>query len=347
MDAGSIDIIPRYLIFIALLLLGGAYFAAAETSFASVSKIRMISDADDGDKRAEKVLFILDNFDKALTTILIGNNIMHIACSSAATLLASKLWGNGGVTAVTFVTAFTVFIFAEMIPKSYARSCCEALAPALAPSMVFIMKILAPVSVVFSSISNAISNLAGGVEEDNLTVTEEELFDIIEGIDEEDDVDEDAAELVQSALEFTVKTVADVFTPWDKVETISRTMSDSEILRIISEGHYSRLPVVTADGNVEGILQVRKFLKAKIQGKSLLKTRSMLDRAFYVTSNIPVDDALNLMSSHRSHMAIVRSDDGPIEGIVTVEDILEELVGEIYDEEEVEEWDEEMEGGDK
>lgn len=334
MDAGSIDIIPRYLFFIFLLLLGGAYFAAAETSFASVSKIRMISDADDGDKRAEKVLFILDNFDKALTTILIGNNIMHIACSSIATLLASKLWGNAGVTAATFVTAFTVFILAEMLPKSYASSCCEVLAPVLAPSMVVIMKVLSPVSFVFSAVSNVISKLFGSAEGENLTVTEEELFDIIEGIDEADEVDEDAAELVQSALEFTVKTVADVYTPWNKVETVSRTMSDSEILRIINEGHYSRLPVVTKEGNVEGILQIRKFLKAKIEGRSLLKTRAMLDRAFYVTSNLPIDDALDLMSSHKSHMAIVRSDDGPIEGIVTVEDILEELVGEIYDEEE-------------
>ncbi|MBQ2083987.1 MAG: DUF21 domain-containing protein, partial [Firmicutes bacterium] len=111
-----------------MLLLGGAYFAAAETAFASVSKIRMISDADDGDPKAKKALYVLDHFDKALTTLLIGNNVMHIACSSAATLLASKLWGNRAVTACTFVTAFVVFIFAEMIPKSYAKACCEALA---------------------------------------------------------------------------------------------------------------------------------------------------------------------------------------------------------------------------
>ncbi|MBO4881314.1 MAG: DUF21 domain-containing protein, partial [Firmicutes bacterium] len=226
MDAGSISVIPRYLFFIALLLLGGAYFAAAETAFASVSKIRMISDADDGDERAKKALYVLDHFDKALTTLLIGNNVMHIACSSAATLLASKLWGNRAVTACTFVTAFVVFVFAEMIPKSYAKACSETLAPRVAGSLIFFMKLLTPVSILFSGISHAVTKMVGSDGTDEPTVTEEELFDIIENIDEEDKIDEDAAELVQSALEFTVKTVNFVLTPWSSTVKISRSMSD-------------------------------------------------------------------------------------------------------------------------
>ncbi|MBR3718829.1 MAG: DUF21 domain-containing protein [Firmicutes bacterium] len=234
------------MLFIALLLLGGAYFAAAETAFASVSKIRMISDADDGDARAEKVLYILDHFDKALTTLLIGNNVMHIACSSTATLLASKLWGNRAVTACTFVTTFVVFIFAEMIPKSYAKACCEALAPRIAPSLLFLMKILTPVSVLFSGISKLVTRLAGAGAQEEPTVTEEELFDIIENIDEEDKIDEDAAELVQSALEFTVKTVRLALTPWEKTVKVTRSMSDEEILRVITEGHFSRCLVFTS-----------------------------------------------------------------------------------------------------
>ncbi len=334
MDAGSISVIPRYLVFIALLLLGGAYFAAAETAFASVSKIRMISDADDGDAKAKKALFVLDNFDKALTTMLIGNNVMHIACSSAATLLASKLWGNRAVTACTFVTSFVVFLFCEMIPKSYAKSCSESLAPRIAPSLIFLMKILTPVSFLFSGVTRLVTRLAGTDGSEEPTVTEEELFDIIENIDEEDEIDEDAAELVQSALEFTVKTVNFVLTPWNATVKISRSMSEDEILQVISEGHYSRLPVVDEEGNIEGILHIRKFLKAKIRGRKALKSRSMLDKPFYLPLYLPIDEALNELSSHRSHMAVVKRGDGSIAGIVTVEDILEELVGEIYDEEE-------------
>ena len=334
MDAGSISVIPRYLFFIALLLLGGAYFAAAETAFASVSKIRMISDADDGDPRAEKALYVLDHFDKALTTLLIGNNVMHIACSSAATLLASKLWGNRAVTASTFVTTFVVFIFAEMIPKSYAKACCEALAPRIAPSLLFLMKVLTPISVLFSGVSHLVTRLIGGVDTEEPTVSEEELFDIIENIDEEDKIDEDAAELVQSALEFTVKTVRLALTPWEKCVKITRSMSDEEILQIITDGHFSRIPVLDDDGNVEGILHIRTFLKAKIRGRKVLKARSMLDKAFWLPLEMPIDDALDALSSNRAHMAIVHRQDGSIAGIVTVEDILEELVGEIYDEEE-------------
>ena len=334
MDAGSISVIPRYLFFIALLLLGGAYFAAAETAFASVSKIRMISDADDGDERAQKALYVLDHFDKALTTLLIGNNVMHIACSSAATLLASKLWGNRAVTACTFVTAFVVFLFAEMIPKSYAKACSETLAPRVAGSLIFFMKVLTPVSFLFSGISHAVTKIVGTDGSDEPTVTEEELFDIIESIDEEDKIDEDAAELVQSALEFTVKTVNFVLTPWNATVKISRSMSDDEILQVITEGHFSRLPVVGENGELEGILHIRKFLKAKIRGRKALQSRSMLDKPFYLPLYMPIDDALDALSSNRAHMAIVQRGDGSIAGIVTVEDILEELVGEIYDEEE-------------
>ena len=334
MDAGSISVIPRYLFFIALLLLGGAYFAAAETAFASVSKIRMISDADDGDPGAKKALYVLDHFDKALTTLLIGNNVMHIACSAAATLLASKLWGNRAITACTFITTFAVFLFAEMIPKSYAKACSETLAPRMAGSLIFFMKVLTPVSILFSGISRAVTKLAGTDGTNEPTVTEEELFDIIENIDEEDKIDEDAAELVQSALEFTVKTVNFVLTPWNSTVKISRSQSSEEILQVISEGHFSRLPVVNDDGTVEGILHIRKFLKAKIRGRKTLLSRSMLDKAFYLPLYMPIDDALDALSNNRSHMAIVQRGDGSIAGIVTVEDILEELVGEIYDEEE-------------
>jgi CBS domain containing-hemolysin-like protein len=336
MDTGSsISAIPiySYLIIIALLILGGAYFAAAETAFASVSRIRMISDADDGDARAEKVLAILDDFDKALTTLLIGNNVMHIACSSVATLFASKLWGNTGVTVMTFVITFIVFIFAEMIPKSYAKACSETLAPKLAGSISFLMKLLSPVSAFFSAVAKLIIKIFPETKEEDVTVTEEELFDIIENIDEEDKIDEETTELVQNALEFTVTTAKEVMVPWERVVTIQRRMSVDAIMKIISENHFSRLPVMDDDGNIEGVLQIKKFLKAKIRGRKQLKSKSMLDPAYYIPSTLPMDEILPDLSAHKAHMAFVKNGSNQVIGLITVEDILEELVGEIYDEE--------------
>ncbi len=334
MDDGGLSAVPRYCLLIFFLLLGGAYFAACETAFASVNRIRMISDADDGDERAGKVLYILDNFEKALTTLLIGNNIMHISCSAVATLVASKLWGNSAVTASTFVTAFAVFIAAEMIPKSYAKSCNERLAPRLAPSLIFVMKLLTPVTFLFSGVSKLVTAIFGAPPEDEPTVTEEELFDVIENIDEEDEIDEDTTELVQSALEFTVTTAADVMQPWDSVEVIKEGMKEDRILGIIKDGEYSRLPVVAGDGSVIGILQIRNYLRQKLSGRQIIKLRSLLDKVQYVKPGMPIDELLDYMSGMRCHMAIVRDDDGKVLGMVTVEDILEELVGEIYDEEE-------------
>ncbi len=336
MDTGSISAIPlSYLIAIVLLLLGGAYFAAAETSFASVNRIRMISDADDGDKRAEKVLYILDNFDSALTTLLIGNNIMHIACSSLATLLASKLWGNAGVTITTFVITFIVFIFAEMIPKSYAKACSEKLAPVIAPSLIFFMKLLKPISFIFTAITSLIAKIFPAAKDEDLTVTEEEFNDIIENIDEEDRIDEDTTELLQSALEFTETTAKDILMPWAMVVTISDQMSEEEIYKIIEENHFSRFPVLDANGNIKGVLHIRKYLKAKIRGRKVLKSNSMLDKAYYIPATLPIDDILPDLSAHRTHMAFVKNGSGQVIGLITVEDILEELVGDIKDEEEV------------
>ncbi len=334
MDAGSISAIPRYLGFIALFILGGAYFSAAETAFASVNEIRMISGADDGDKRASRVLYILDNFDKALTTMLIGTNIMHIACSSMVTLMASKIWGNKAVTASTFVITFIVFIFVEMIPKSYAKACSETLAPRLSGSLIFLMKLLTPVSFLFSGISKLVTRIVGTAEGEEPTVSEEELFDIIENIDDEDDIDEDEAELVQSALEMTVTTAKDILIPWEKVLCVTPDMSDNDIMDMMDNSYYSRFPVLDAAGNPVGLLQVRKFLKSQIRSRQGQRSKPSLDKIYYVDSSVPVDDLMDDMSARRVHMALVKDGEGKLLGIITMEDILEELVGEIHDEDE-------------
>lgn len=327
-DAG--DILLPVISFI-LLILGGAYFAGSETSLATVNRIRVMTRADDGDKRAEKVLYILDHFDDALSAILVGNNIMHIGSASLATVTASKLWGAGAVGITTVVTTLLVFFLAEMVPKAFARACSERFAFFCAPSLAVFMRVLTPIGRFFGKLNRLFSK----PKEEEPTVTEEELHDIIENIGtEEDGVESDTAELVQSALEFTETPAAEIYTPWEKVLTVSPSMEPKEIEEIISAGPHSRLPVVGPEGEVIGMLQIRKYLKAYILRGGHVSLRKVMDRPYFIRAGLNIDELLEQMSRSKTHAAIVLGADGKPAGLVTVEDILEELVGEIYDEKE-------------
>ena len=301
-------------LFFLVLLLCSAFFAGSETALSTVNRIRMLSYADDGDRRARRVIYILDHFEEALSAILIGNNIMHIGSAALATLTATRLWGEGAVAVTTLVTALLVFLAAEMIPKSFAKACSERFVLFCATPLLVLMKVLKPFIRLFTGMSKALKKVARISEDEDPTVTEDELHDIIDSIipDEENGVDEDTAELVQSALEFTETPVRDVFTPWDQVTVL--------------------LPVVDRDGNVVGMLQIRKYLKSYIQRQGHVSLSRVMDKPTFVTAGAPIDELLDTLSSQRVHAAIVRDGDGKLLGIVTVEDILEELVGEIYDE---------------
>ena len=299
-----------YLIAIFAFILGGGYFAATEIALASVNRIRMMSYADDGNRRAKRVLYILDHFDKALTTLLIGNNIMHISCASIATLMATKLWGVGYVTLTTIVTTIVVFLL-------------------------FFMKVLGPLAFIFSAISRFVSKPFKKNEEEEPTVTEDELYDIIESIPEESDIDEEKAELMQSALEFSDTFVREVLTPWDKVVKLRLDMSGDEAMAVIRDDIHSRLPVVDADGNPVGMVQIRKFLRTRYKNASV-SVKDIMDDIHFVNDDIAIDDLLTAMSNDKTHFSVVLDKDGKTIGIVTIEDILEELVGEIYDEDDKE-----------
>ncbi len=329
------SVIWLILFFIALIL-GGAYFAGAETSLASVNRIRMMSRADNGSKSAKRVLYILDHFDSALTTILIGNNIMHIGCASLATLVATRLsWGDLGTTLSSLGTTVIVFLIAEMIPKTIAKSCNERFALFVAPSLRILMKLLKPLCFVFTALANGVKKLFHVKSAEEPTVSEEEFHDIIETLDKEDDIDDETTELMQSALDFTETPVAACYTPWEQVESIQNTMQPAEIVKIIDRTNHSRLPVTNDKGDVIGMLQIRKYLKAYIRFNGHVSLQRVMDKPFSVTTGTPIDEQLAGMSASKTHIAIVCDEQGDLKGILTVEDILEELVGEIYDEDDV------------
>ncbi len=326
-DPGSI------ILYIALIFCC-AYFSGTEISLASVNRIHMISLSSKGDKQAGNVLKILDNFDEALSVLLIGNNIASVAIATISVIIATDIFGKGTVTLATALTTIIVFLFGEMIPKSFAMSCNEKFALKSAGLLLFLMKVFKPLSFVLSKISKlAVKPFKNKIESD-VTLTEDELNDIVESISENDDFDAEKGELVKSALKFSNKTVDEILVPYEDVLTVRSNMKTADVLEIIKNTGHSRIPVVDRNGNIKGILQIRKFLKRYLSTKRNIVLSSVMDYPYFIKDDIPLDDLLTQMSNHRRNLAVVKNSGGEVIGIVTVEDIIEELVGEIYDEDE-------------
>lgn len=330
MDEGS----RLSLIIVIVLLFCAAFFAVAETAFASVSRIKIKTAADRGDTRAKKALFVLDNFDRAITTILICTNIIHIAAATIVTVTVINQWGKSFVALSTIITTVVVFFVGEMLPKSIAKKYSERLSLAMAGSLCFFMSVLKPLSAVLSAIGNFAARFVKADPE--ITVTEDEIYDIIEDMTEEGSLDEEQSELISSALQFGDTTVESVLTSRVDLAAIDVEDSMEETLKFIRESNHSRLPVYEGSiDNIIGILQIRKYIKAYLHEGDKLNIRELLDEPYFVHQSTNIDDLLPIMSKRRLNMAVVTDNYGGTLGIVTVEDILEELVGEIWDEDDV------------
>ena len=317
-----------------VLLFCAAYFAVAETAFAAASRNKLKTAADRGDARAEKALYVLDHFDRAITTILIGTNIVHIAAASIVTVAVTRRWGLSAVTASTLITTVVVFFAGEMLPKSIAKKYPERFSKATAGSLRVFMLLFWPVSSALTGIGQAAAKLTKGDPE--ISVTEDELYDIIEDMTEEGTLDEEQGDLISSALQFGEVTVESVLTP--RVDLVALNVADSleEILSCIKSTNHSRLPVYEDSiDNIIGVLQIRRFIKAYLRQGQNLELRPLLDEVFFVHQSTNIDELLPIMSKRRQNMAVVTDNYGGTLGIVTVEDILEELVGEIWDEDDV------------
>ena len=317
-----------------LLLFCAAYFAVAETAFASASRNKIKTAADRGDSRAETALYVLDHFDRAISTLLIGTNIVHIAAASLVTVAVTRLWGLNAVSISTIVTTIVVFFAGEMLPKSIAKKYPERLSKATAPSLRFFMLLFWPVSSLLTLIGRGAAALTKGDPE--ISVTEDELYDIIEDMTEEGSLDEEQGDLISSALQFGEVTVESILTPRVDLEAIDIEDSLEEILSQVKSQNHSRLPVYEKSiDNIIGILQIRRFIKSYLREGQSLDLRALLDEPFFIHQSTNIDELLPLMSKNRANMAVVTDNYGGTLGIVTVEDILEELVGEIWDEDDV------------
>ncbi len=311
-----------------------AYFAVAEVSATSVSRIRLKVRLEQGDKKAKKALYVQDNFDRAISAILIGTNIVHISTATLTTVLVTRTWGASWVALGTIVCTITVFFAGEMLPKSIGKRYSERCAIATAPSLCFFMRIFAPLAKALSHIGEFFSSLFKG--DAQVTVTEDELYDIIENMTDEGELPEERAELVHSALEFGDVTVERVFTPRVDVAALDVSTEPEKILAFIREQRHSRLPVYEGSiDNIVGILQIRKYVRAYLKTSRYPKLTELLDTPCFVHQSTSIDELLEELNRRKISLAVVTDNYGGTMGIVTVEDILEELVGEIWDEDDV------------
>ena len=318
----------------ALLLVCAAFFAVTETSMASASRSRIKASAERGDFRAKKTLYVLDNFDLAISTLLICTNIVHIAAASIVTLAVTRKWGVSAVSISTIITTIVVFFAGEMLPKSVAKKYSDTLALSCAPVLCFFMKLFAPLSKLLTWIGQAAAKLTPG--DSQISVTEDELYDIIEDMTEEGSLDEDQGDLISSALQFGDVTVESVLTPRVDIVAININSSHAELLSLIRSTNHSRLPVYEGSiDNIIGVLQIRKYIKAYLRLGENLDIKPMLDEVLFVHQSTNIDELLPILSKRKLNIAVVTDNYGGTLGIVTVEDILEELVGEIWDEDDV------------
>ncbi len=317
-----------------LLILFADYIAVAETALSSVSRVRMKMLAEHGSRRAAKVLDALDHFDRTISTILICTNIAHLGAASVVTVAVTRRWGLSAVAVSTFITSMVVFFVGEMLPKSIAKKYSEHLSLWCIDLLTVLIALFRPASALLAAIGNAASRLTKGDPE--ISVTEDEIYDIIEDMTEEGSLDEEHGDLISSALQFNDLTVESILTPRVDVVAIDINDDSAAILQQIRSQNHSRLPVYEGSkDNIIGILRIRRYIQAYLKLGDQLDLRTLLDKPIFVTESAAVDELLPIMSRERQNMAVVTDHHGGTAGIVTVEDILETLVGEIWDEDDI------------
>jgi len=326
-------------LYIVLCLIGSAFFSGSEIAYTSMSKLKM-KKAENLSPIQKVVHYIYNHYDRALSTILIGNNLVNIAATSIATVLAVNLVAStdGAIsddlasTITTVVMTVLILIFGEITPKMVAKRCNEGMAKIAAYPLRFLMIILSPAVLLTAAIVNGLSILWRKDEEDDVTITEEEFENILDDIEDEGIIDENQTDLLQSALEFTDMTAEEILT--HRIDVIGFELRDSMeyILQTINETQFSRYPVYdrTID-HIVGILYTKHLFRELLVDDDVPLPNLMLEPV-YIPKTMKLNAIMNEFRKSQTHMAVVMDEYGGTKGIVTMEDVLEQLVGEIWDE---------------
>ena len=326
MDDGSIFMIVALIILIGL----SAFFSAAETAYNSLNEIRLRSKAEDGDAKAAHTLALVERYDSLLSTILIGNNIVNIGASSLATVLFTRLVGGVyGPTVSTVVMTLLVLAFGEITPKSMAKEMPETMAMAFAPVLSALVTIFTPLNALFGAWKKFLAKRFDTGEKD--TITEGELVTMVSEAEKDGELTNRESELIRSAIEFDDVEVEEILTPRVDVVAVEDDIPLEELAQTFAESGYSRLPVYhgTID-NIIGVVHEKDFYIARL--KKATKIDDLVVPTLYTTGSTQISQLLRTLREQHHHLAVVVDEYGGTEGIITLEDILEELVGEIWDE---------------
>lgn len=321
-----------FILLLIILLFLSAFFSSAETAFSSVNKIRLKNYAEEGRKGSKKALMISNNFDKSLSTILVGNNVVNIAAATISAKLATDIFGAGtGMILNTVVMTSLVLVFGEILPKSYAKENAESFTLRISGVLAFLMNLLSPITFIFLVLKKSMSRIISSKGE-TPSVTEEELKVMIDISEEEGIIDKREKDLVHSALDFDEIGVGEILTHRIDMQAVDVDASHNDILNMFLSERFSRVPVYEQNiDNIIGILSEREFLANLVQNKTF-NVRDLLRKPMFVVESLKISSLLPELQKNKTHMAIVIDEFGGTAGLITMEDILEEIVGEIWDE---------------
>lgn len=317
-----------------VLVLASSFFSGAETSFSSLNRVKLKTMMSEGkaNRRIERTLALAEDYDIVLSTVLIGNNIVNIACTSLATLFFTGLLGDNsdlGATVSTVVMTIVVLIFGEVTPKTLAKEKAEQVAIAITPIIKFFIIIFTPLNFFFRGWKKLMNKVFKTGKAD--TITEEELKTYVDEAHTGGEIDENESELIRSSIEFDDIDVGDILVPRVDVEAVDKYAPLNEIEQVFNSTNFSRLPVYIDDiDNIVGVIHHRDFENAR--KRNLKSLRTVLKPVPAVSPDTKISKLLRILQKNKTHLAVVIDEFGGTEGIVTLEDILEELVGEIWDE---------------
>lgn len=326
------DAVPRSLLLVFLIVAGG-FFSGTETALSFCNRIRMQVLADDGNKRAKRVVAMLDEFDRTVVTLLIAINVIHIVAASVATILAVELMGDTGSLVATIITTLAVFFFSETLPKNIARANSDAYMLWVSLPIRIFMIVLKPAAMVLTGLGNFAKKCLNRRGESEPSVTEDEFASMVSGAEEEGVIDHEESDIIQSAIDFDDIVAGEVMTRRENIVAIPVNIEREALKRLLLDNKYSRYPVY--DGNADHIIGVVRSVRClwKLLNGGRFDLREYVTRPYFVRPDMRISQVFEGMSGRRMHMAIVQDEGGHTLGMLTMEDILEEIVGEIYDEE--------------
>lgn len=319
------------LIVLFLLLVFSAFFSSAETALSSLGKVKLRALEEEGRNHAKTLNKVMNNYDRVITTILIGNNIVNLSASSLATTLTISIWGNVYISLATGILTFLVLIFGEIVPKTWARRNCEKLSLSFAPVIRMLMVVMYPVVFLIENVAKFFLFILGQNKDNGNTITETELRTYVDVSHEEGVIESDEKTFINNVFDFSDSNVKDIMIPRIDMISISEDSSYKDVMKVFRESMYTRLPVYREEiENIIGFINIKDLIRSK--DPSAFAVGKYLREAYYTYEFKKTNDLLIEMRDSSQNLAFVLNEYGETVGMVTLEDLLEEIVGQIRDE---------------